>query len=173
MPEPAPTGKKTRRGGGLRALAVTLPRVTAKAFGRRGLAEAGLVADWPAIVGGELAGVLLPRGLSFARRAERRDGTLTLRVEPGFAPAVQHLEPLLIERINGYLGYPAVGRLRLQQGPVASRAPAAPRKAAPLPPEATKALAKRLDQVGDPELAAALERLGQALIASEQQAKEK
>ncbi|MEM7227051.1 MAG: DciA family protein [Pseudomonadota bacterium] len=172
MPEPASSRTKPRRGGGLRALAVSLPKVTAKAFGRRGLAEAGLVADWPAIVGQELSGVLLPRGLSYARRAERRDGTLTLRVAPGFGPAVQHLEPLLIERVNGYLGYPAVGRLRLQQGPVARRR-SAPRKTPEPPPEAAAALARRLDDVADSELAAALERLGRALLTSEQQSKEK
>ena len=173
MSEPASNRKKTRRGGGLKALGAALPRVTAKAFGRRGLAEAGLVADWPAIVGAELADVLLPRGLAFPRRAERRDGTLTLRVEPGFATAIQHLEPLLIERVNGYLGYPAVGRLRLQHGPISAKTRPASKPAPEPPPEARRALAARLDQVADPELAAALARLGTALLASDWQPKEK
>ena len=176
MPEPEPprrTRAKARRGGGMKALAGALSRVTARAFGRRGLAEAGLVADWPAIVGAELAHVLLPRGLAFPKRGERRDGTLTLRVEPGFATAVQHLEPMVIERINGYLGYPAVGRLRLQHGPLSANRPM-PAKTAPEPPaEATRALDARLGQIDDPELAAALARLGRALISSELQSKQK
>jgi hypothetical protein len=150
--------KASRRGGGLRALAASLPKVTGKAFGRRGLAAGGLVADWPSIVGEQLAAISLPRGLSRAGQ-----GTLTLRVESGHALTLQHLEPLVIERINGYLGYRAVARLRLQQGPLGDRA-APPRPTpAPLSEEEEAGLRARTETVADETLRGALERLGRAV----------
>lgn len=154
--------RPARRGGGLRALAASLPKATGKAFGRRGLAEGGLIADWPDIVGSELAEVCLPRGLAFPSREKRSEGTLSLKVEPGHALTLQHLEPFLIERINGYLGYGAVARLRLQQGPLRHRKPP-PRPPAPLSAAQEAALKARGTAVADPELRDALERLGRAV----------
>ncbi len=159
-PETAP------RRAGLRALAVSLPRVTKRLFGKRGFAEGGLAADWPGIVGAELATHCRPGKLAFARAAERREGTLTLRVEAPFATEVQHLAPQIMERINGYFGYRAVARLRLKQvayspGPDSSPDSKSDRTAPA--PEITPELAARLESIEDPELRAALGRLGRAL----------
>ncbi len=164
---PARTPAATQRRAGLRALAVSLPRVTKKLFGKRGFAEGGLAADWPGIVGAELAARCRPGKLAFARAAERREGTLTLRVEAPFATEVQHLAPQIMERINGYFGYRAVARLRLKQVAYTAR-PAtlgpASQSTKPEPaPEISPELAARLDTVEDPELRAALGRLGRAL----------
>ena len=162
---PGTKGRKSEtapRRAGLRALAVSLPRVTKRLFGKRGFAEGGLAADWPGIVGAELAARCRPGKLAFAHAAERRDGTLTLRVEAPFATEVQHLAPQIMERINGYFGYQAVARLRLKQVPYRP----GPKRArtAPAPdPEITPELAARLESVEDPELRAALGRLGRAL----------
>ena len=100
MPQKPPARKPAtaKRRAGLRALAVSLPRVTQRAFGKRGFAEGGLAADWPGIVGTELATRCRPGKLTFARAAERRDGTLTLRVEAPFATEVQHLAPQIYQR---------------------------------------------------------------------------
>ncbi len=155
-PETAP------RRAGLRALAISLPRITKRLFGKRGFAEGGLAADWTGIVGSELAAHCRPGRLAFARGAERREGTLTLRVEAPFATEVQHLAPQIMERINGYFGYRAVARLRLRQVPYSPRP--ATDQAAPEPqPEIAPELARRLESVEDPELRAALGRLGRAL----------
>ena len=157
----ASSGAAPRRAG-LRALAASLPRVTKKLFGKRGFAEGGLAADWSGIVGAELASRCRPGKLAFARAAERRDGTLTLRVEAPFATEVQHLAPQIMERINGYFGYRAVARLRLKQvaySPRSATQPATPEPAREIAPE----LAARLESVEDPELRAALGRLGRAL----------
>jgi hypothetical protein len=153
------SGTGRRRGGGPRALAASLPKVAGKAFGRRGLAQGGLVADWPSIVGADLAAVSLPRGLSRGGDG----GTLTLRVEPAQALVLQHLEPLVIERVNGYLGYRAVARLRLQQGPLgARRAPDRP-PPPPLTAEQEARLRAQTATVGDAALRGALEKLGRAV----------
>lgn len=157
-----PKSEAAPRRAGLRALAVTLPKVTKRLVGKRGFAEGGLAADWPGIVGNEIASRCMPGKLSFERHAERRDGTLTLRVEAPFATELQHLAPQLMERINGYFGYRAVARLRLRQ------VPPVPRAARQAPPPAAHgedeaALERRLDAVEDPDLRAALGRLGRAL----------
>ncbi len=169
MPEKPPPKKfePAPRRGGLRALAVSLPRVTKRLFGKRGFAEGGLAADWPGIVGAELATRCRPGKLAFARATERREGTLTLRVEAPFATEVQHLAPQIMERINGYFGYRAVARLRLKQvaynpQPAILGPAIQPTKPEPAP-EITPELAARLETVEDPELRAALGRLGQAL----------
>ncbi len=152
-----------RRGGGPRALAATLPGITRAALGRRGFAEGGLLAAWPSIVGADLAAVCLPRKLAFPDRGRRAEGTLTLRVQSGQATRLQHQAPLIIERINGYFGYRAVARLRLQQGPLGrSRAPERP-EPAPLDPQQEAGLKARTATVGDAALRAALENLGRAL----------
>jgi hypothetical protein len=99
------------------SLAATLPRVTRKTLGRHGLAEGGLIADWATIVGPMIAERSLPLRLAFTG-GERRDGTLHVRVSGALALELQHLEPQVVERINGYFGYRAVGRMRIHQGPV-------------------------------------------------------
>ena len=119
-------------------------------------------------MGRDIAAHCVPRKLDRPRPSQRRgahaaEGTLTLRVEAGYALEVQHLEPQLLERINGYFGFQAVTRLRLLQGPAPAPKPEiAP--AAPPPPEAVSALHARLENVNDAELRGALDRLGHALL---------
>jgi len=112
-----PAENEIPRTNAMLSLAVTLPRVTRKVLGRNGLAEGGLVADWGSIVGPHIAGCSLPLRLSF-NAAERREGTLHVRVSGALALELQHLEPQILERINGYFGYRAVARLKIHQGPV-------------------------------------------------------
>ncbi len=156
--------KSERRGGALRPLAGSLAKVAGKTFGRRGLAEGGLIADWPDIVGPEIASVCLPSGIAFARSSERTQGTLTLRVQSGHGLTLQHLEPLIVERINAHLGYPAVARLRLRQGPL----PRPKGLGRPEPPALSdserSALEERTAQVEDPQLRRALESLGRSVL---------
>ena len=162
----------TRSGGGARSLAQLLPKLTRAVMGKRGFAEAGLLADWPAVVGQDIAAKALPERLDFPR-GERSEGTLHLRVEGAWALAFQHLEPQLVERINAYFGYRAVSRLKLHQGPLARRAqgpspstaPRAAEESGAAAAEADAGLAGELAAVENPALRTALARLGQALQA--------
>jgi hypothetical protein len=160
-------GAERRRWQGLKALAGTLPKVAARALGRRGFADAGLISDWQRIVGGELAQSCAPLRLTFQRPRERREGTLLLRVEPGFALELQHLAPLLVERINTYFGYQAVARLKFQQGPLANRKAAKPvREAAALTAE--DPINRQLAGIEDDELRVSLRRLAESYRARQQ-----
>jgi hypothetical protein len=149
----------------LRAFSERLEKVTRPLLGRQGLAVAGLLHDWPDIVGEELAAVSLPRKISFPRRDRRSDGTLVLRVAPGHAILLQHLQGPICERVNGYLGYAAVTRLRLMQGPLALRAARPQAVPARLSPAREAALAAKTGEIEDEALRAALNRLGRAVLA--------
>ena len=144
------------------SLAVTLPKVTRRTLGRHGLAEGGLVTDWAAVVGSTIAERSLPLRLSFTG-GERRDGTLHVRASGALALELQHLEPLILERINGYFGYRAVARLRIHQGPVPGLAgPRRPPASAPTA-EAEAEIGSLLSTVEDEALREALRGLGHSL----------
>ncbi len=124
-----------------------------------------MILQWASVVGEGLASETQPVKLSFGP-GERVDGTLHLRVTSGVAPTIRHLEPLMIERVNAYFGYRAVGRLALRQGPI-DRPP--DRKAAPdlppLSPGDAISLDRQLADIADPALRDALERLGRRVLA--------
>lgn len=155
-------GGDTRRGGGLRRIPELLGRILDPAARRRGLAEAKLLTEWPTIVGARLAARCQPVRLAGA--PDHGGGILHLHVGGAAALELQHSEPQIIERINGFFGYPAVVRLRLVQAPrpaVAKRPAAAPQR--PLSAAETAAVADAVRGIGDPALQAALEALGRAL----------
>lgn len=156
--------KEQKRGGpGLRAIALTVAQVTRKPLGKRGLAASSLVADWSAIVGGVLAGETLPLRISFPT-GERVGGTLVVQVASGpMAMQIQHLEPLIRERVNAHFGYGAVARLSLQQAPMRpkkSRKPPVSEQAEPSSEKTYPQIERMLEGIRDPELKAVLARLG-------------
>jgi hypothetical protein len=154
------------RRGGMRAIAANVPKIAGAVLGKRGFAEAQLVAQWPAIIGEALAAGVSPDKLSFGR-GERREGTLHLRVAAGLALEVQHREPVLLERINAFFGYHAVARLALKQGPSTRPAERQPPRRRPLAGAERQLLDQRLTAISDPELKSALARLGEAVITTE------
>ena len=153
---------------GIHALASMLPKVTAPIFKSRGFAEAGILTDWPAIVGPHLARHTMPEKIAFARGA-RSAGTLHIVTESAFAPELQHLEPQVIERINGYFGYGAVARLtihhgRVTQAPIDAARPASrPKALAVSQSRGITAGGKATAGAEDDPLDAALARLGTAI----------
>lgn len=153
-----------RSGRGPRALAAMVSKITRKVLKQRGFAEAGIITDWPAIVGAEIALESAPEKLVYPP-GERLGGVLHIRVAGALATELQHLEPLVIERINGYFGYRAVARLRLLQGPLPVEKTAPPAARRRLEPGEEAALREGLAEVPDDDLKAALERLGRAVMA--------
>jgi hypothetical protein len=143
--------------GGFRAVGVAVSKLTTPILARRGGGIlVRLKAEWSAIVGPDRARVTWPTALG-------RDGVLKLRVLPAAALELQHRAPLVIERINLFFGRSVITRLALVQGPL----PFAPPSSGPLfrtlAPAEAKALDERLSVVADPDLRAALARLGRAV----------
>jgi hypothetical protein len=148
---------------GARALAAVMPKVTARAFARRGFTEAGIIADWPAIVGAALAASCRPQKLAF-ERGKRSDGTLHLRVAGALATEVQHLAPQIVERVNGYFGYRAVARLKIVQGPLPPPEGAREPATRPLGADEAEALRAMVADVPGEGLRTALVGLGRAVM---------
>ncbi len=149
---------RPKKSSGARALATLLPKLTKRFYQARGFAEAGVLTDWPDIVGRPLADYTAPERL-------HPDGVLDVRVGGAWALELQHLEPLVLDRIASYFGYRAVTRLALKQGPLPPRAKAPPKR---LPKVLNKAeeeaLKADLAATDDPNLRAALERLGREVL---------
>jgi hypothetical protein len=152
---------------GIKAVGTFVPRLTAKAFQKYGFSAAGLITDWPAIVGGELATCTAPERLKWQPRpngegeedtSPRRAATLVLRVDGARALDVQYRAQQIIERVNGYFGYRAIAELRIVQAPVAARSPA--RQAVPPGRPRREPITTGLAGVADAALREALARLG-------------
>lgn len=150
------------RAPGGRKLARFLPRLTKPAFKARGFFAGAVLTRWPEVVGAELARMSAPERLHFPRGAAA-NATLTLRVAPGYAPDIQHLEPLIVERINVFYGFHAVGRLKLVHGPLPVPPPKPVSSAVPLDSAAEERLIALTAGIADPGLRTQMQRLGRSL----------
>ena len=105
--------------------------VAGAAFLRAGFGDPTLVLRWREIAGPEVARLARPMRFSEGPSG----GTLTLRAAPGAALFLAHEKRALCERINAYLGRPAVAQLKFSQGPLLPPPPKPPRQkpAGPLP----------------------------------------
>lgn len=157
-----------RRGGGPKAVAQALPAVTKRILGKRGFAEGSLINEWGSIVGSDIARRCIPKQLAFKRSSERREGTLTLRAESGFATELVYLEPQMLERINAHFGYRAVARLKILQGPVLEQGRKAKPKAKVLKQSDQESLNKKVAEIEDEDLRKALADLGAAVFGKPQ-----
>jgi protein-disulfide isomerase len=146
------------REGGFRNVGGLAQRLASQMAKGRGASIARLRADWPAIVGPDLARATRPEALVMGR-GKAGGKLLRLRVSGAAALEVQHMSSQIVERVNAYAGIRLIDDLRLSQGTIASAAP----PPAPLPrpsAEVTARLAGKVAQVKDPELRQALARLG-------------
>jgi hypothetical protein len=132
-------------------------------FGR---GQDDLKARWQEIVGEALAGRSEPVKLVKSRTG---GATLELRVAGPVAALIQHQAPLILDRLNLYLGPGAVARLRIVQGPLSKPATAAAaspvrRSRAPLDAAAERELTGSLAETRDGPLKTALLRLGREVL---------
>ncbi|MBT5861076.1 MAG: DUF721 domain-containing protein, partial [Alphaproteobacteria bacterium] len=154
-------GKRSKYGGGPRTLGTVLPQATDPIARRRGFQNGEILTRWAEIVGSEVAEKSSPEQLSYAQ-GKGIGGTLRVRVESAWALELQHLEPVIVERINTFFGHAAVSHLKLIQAPLGNDSP---HERAPTP-EATEAQAQAVDQVvskvDDEDLRAVLRALGES-----------
>jgi hypothetical protein len=165
--KPAKAAEEPQRSRRARAVADMLPDVGRAAFRRFGFVQSSVVSRWREIVGERYAGVSTPESIRFPH-GRRSDGVLTLVVEGAHAPMMQHVAPVIIERVNRFFGYPAVDRVAFKQGIVKvakAKARTAPPSLRPIPPE----LGDSLRVIADPELRACLESLARGVAAGEGQ----
>lgn len=149
---------------GLLGMAALTERVARPVLGKRGFAVGQVISRWGDIVGAELALSTTPERVQFERGA-RTGGTLHLRIASGGAAVlIQPQIPLIIERVNGFLGADAISRIKVVQGPLAQRYKTKPRiRSIPLSADALAETDATLGPVESPELRQALARLGARL----------
>ncbi len=145
-------------------LSVLLSDVFSDAYAKQGFAARELVTRWAEIAGPEIARHSEPLKIQWPRQVAgqpQEPATLVLRVEGPMALEIQHASDALLQRVNRFFGWSAVGRLALRQGPLS-------RRNRPVPPRAPDAkavaeVAETLSAVEDEELRAALARLGASI----------
>ncbi len=148
-----------------RAVSDIVPDIGRAAFRRFGFVQSSIVSRWREIVGDRYAAVSSPESIRFPA-GKRSDGVLNLIVEGAHAPMMQHVAPVIVERVNRFFGYQAVARVAFRQGLVQvarARNRAAPPSLRPIPVE----LGDSLREVADPELRACLESLARGVAANE------
>ena len=133
-----------------------------RSFRRFGFVQGAIVSRWSEIVGDRYGKVSSPESIRFPL-GKKAGGVLTLLVDGAHAPLIQHLTPMIVERVNRFFGYAAVNRIVFKQG----KPPAPPPKPArpqlrPVPKE----LGEGLREIADPELRACLESLAARIGAS-------
>src|ERR1700749_5032033 len=145
-------------------LSVILGDVLAAAYAKQGFAARELVIRWSEIAGAEIAAHAEPLKMQWPGPVDgqpQEPATLVLRVDGPMALEIQHSSDVILQRVNRFLGWNAVGRLALRQAPLSRRnarkAPAAPDT------RSVAEIEKTLSSVEDADLRAALARLGASI----------
>ena len=147
-----------------RPLAELVGRCLADLFASQGFTSRGVVTHWTEIVGTETASLCEPMRIVWPRSPDPDNptpGTLVLRVEGPAALEIQHLSGVILEQVNRFFGWQAIGRVALRQAPLVRR-----QKRHMLPQadaEAARRVAASLTQISDTPLREALGRLGAAI----------
>jgi hypothetical protein len=136
---------------------------------RAGLSLA-LVQSWEEIAGPQLAARSRPEKMQWPRRVSEDDpyqpATLVIACEGIAALHIQHETNEIIARVNGFLGFAAIGRIRIVQKPIATGG-RPPRPQLRPPSEAERKHVSHVTRgIEDDELRRSLERLGERILTS-------
>ena len=145
-------------------LSLLLGDVFTDAFARQGFASRELVTRWADIAGADIAASCEPIKLQWRKPVEGQPAvaaTLVLRVDGPMALEVQHMSDVIVQRVNRFFGWNAVGRITLRQAPLSR--PAERRRIAPPDPAKVAREAESLSGIEDDALRQALARLGASI----------
>ena len=157
-----------RRRSVARPLADMIGAALAPALAAKGFAGREVIGNWPDIVGERLGARSRPLKIDWPKRhaqagEKSEPATLVVLVESAFAPELQHAAPVLMARINAHLGWPAVGKVVLKQGPVHIEGRAAPAPDKPLSAAVVAGVTGAAERIDEPALKDAVTRLGLAV----------
>jgi hypothetical protein len=145
-------------------LSVLLSDVFSDAYAKQGFAARELVTRWAEIAGKDIAAHSEPLKIQWPRPVEgqaQEPATLVLRVEGPAALEIQHESDVILQRVNRFFGWSAVGRLALRQAPLSRRDP--PKRPRAPDAQSVAKVAETLSAIEDEELRAALARLGASI----------
>lgn len=136
---------------------------------RRAGISTGLLQSWEEIVGSELADCTRPERVAWPRRRNEDDpfepATLVVACQGAVALRLQHQMSEVIARINAFLGFVAIARIRIVQKPVTVTPPRRAWRPRPLTAPEKARLERLTGGIEDEGLRAALDRLGASVLA--------
>ena len=138
---------------------------------KRGFASVDIIAAWSDIVGDRYGTRVQPDRLIWPRRPDLSDpdpppdpATLVVHTDGATALLLSHESAQVIERINTFYGWKAVGRIKIAQKPVVPKRVAPKRPLRSLTRSEEQRLERKLDGVDNERLREALKKLGAQVI---------
>jgi len=98
----------------MKELSDVLGKITDPIYSKKGYVEGQILTNWLNIVGSEFSSCSVPDGVVFSMN-KKYDATLKIRVSSDKIFEVDFLKETIIERINNYFGYNAIGRITIKQ----------------------------------------------------------
>ncbi len=144
---------------------------------KRGFTSFDIVASWPDIVGERYAERVQPDKLVWPRSPVKSDpeksdpdktpepATLVVHTDGATALLLSHETSQVIERINTFYGWAAIGRIKILQRPVLVKTPEKRKALPPLTRNEQERLDEQLQGVENERLRDALRKLGAQVIA--------
>lgn len=165
----------------MKAVGKHFAKIAEIAYARHGAAWAGLLSNWPEIVGSPLSDICVlekvkwpggQKGKNAAATSKHQKigGVLVLKVAWGRALEVQHSTPQIIDRINAYYGYQAISQIKIIQGNVQKPRQTKKKTLAPLNREQHQRLDDQMRTIEDETLKQALLRLARGVLAEKSSA---
>src|SRR5881394_1033002 len=162
MSKRKPAGEDSPRSCRPRSAGELVGGIGDQSFRRFGFVQSSIVSRWGEIVGERYSKVSSPESIRFPA-GRKSGGVLTLLVDGAHAPLIQHLTPMIVDRVNRFFGHAAINRIVFRQGrpPAPASRPERP-QLRPVPKE----LGEGLREIADPELRACLESLAAQIAAT-------
>lgn len=167
--KPYVPGMTRTRGRGFEPAFKLVSHQVREAGEARGFAVARLITHWSEVVGEDLARITRPVKVGYGR--EGMGASLTLLVQGAMAPMIEMQKEKIRDKVNAVYGFNAISRILLTQTAASGFSEgqatfgAAPKPAEPPLDPALLAKAKdTAEDIGDPDLRAALERLAQNIL---------
>lgn len=177
MHREAPANRAMTSTKNLRPLAELIDRCMGPLLAAQGFAASDVVLAWPEIVGERLARHTEPMRVIWPKRRDGRaasslsakearsqqPATLVVRVTGAFALELQHMAPVIIERVNAHFGWRCIGQLTLRQGPI-SRRPVTKMLERKISEEQERAVQQYVQEIADDPLRHALQEFGRVVL---------
>lgn len=152
---------------GLQKLTKEIRRIVQPVLGKHGFANADIIENWPLLVGEDLARGIMPDHLHFDKQ-DRKNGVLYVKSAGGaFAMLLEHQKKRVIEKINTFFGYPAVGSIKIIQGALKLKKPVLKKAPKTLSKKQMQVLQEKVQGIEDNELRQKVFDVGIAVLKKE------
>ncbi|PPR79271.1 MAG: hypothetical protein CFH01_00531 [Alphaproteobacteria bacterium MarineAlpha2_Bin1] len=151
----------------IKKLGQLIDMASSKAFINRGKPFKEIAVKWQLIVGQTIWMKTIPVRITYKKFSDKNiPGNLIIKSDPAFALELQHIQDKLIEKINSFLGYNAIGSITLLQAPIPKKTSQKNYFRPKNPDNYEKILIKKTEHLKSEDLSLALARLGETALGS-------